>query len=177
MSENKITDNITTNVEGRDLIMERIFVAPRDLVFNAFSKPEQLASWWGPKGWQTENREFNFKPDGVWHYCMRCTDENQGEFYGQESWGKAVYQEIIVPEKIVLTDMFSDEEGNAAESMPETLVTMTFVEHEGRTKLIMHSRFNSVEGLQQVMEMGIVEGCASQFSRLDDLLKKRQQIR
>jgi uncharacterized protein YndB with AHSA1/START domain len=176
MSENKITDNITTNVEGRDLIMERIFAAPWDLVFNAFSKPEQLASWWGPKGWQTENREFNFKPDGVWHYCMRCTDENQGEFYGQESWGKAVYQEIIVPEKIVLTDMFSDEEGNAADGMPVTLVTLTFVEHKGKTKLIMSSRFASVEGLQQVMEMGVVQGCASQFYRLDDLLEKLQQI-
>jgi uncharacterized protein YndB with AHSA1/START domain len=77
---------------------------------------------------------------------MRCTDENQGEFYGQESWGKAVYQEITVPEKIVLTDMFADEEGNSADGMPVTLVTFTFVEHEGKTKLIMRSRFASVGG-------------------------------
>jgi uncharacterized protein YndB with AHSA1/START domain len=107
---------------------------------------------------------------------MRCTDENQGEFHGQESWGKAVYQEIIVPEKIVLTDMFADEEGNAAEGMPVTLVTMTFDEHEVKTKLIMRSRFASVEGLQQVMKMVVVQGCTSQFSRLDDLLEKLQKI-
>lgn len=68
-------------------------------------------------------------------------------------------------------DMFADEEGNAAEGMPVTLVTLTFVEHEGKTKLIMRSRFASAEGLQQVMGMGIVQGCASQFYRLDDLLK------
>ncbi|WP_440971234.1 SRPBCC family protein [Peribacillus frigoritolerans] len=65
-----------------------------------------MAEWWGPSGWQTENRAFNFKSDGLWHYCMPCTDENQGEFYDQES----VYQEITVPEKIVLTDMFADED-------------------------------------------------------------------
>ncbi|OAH63138.1 hypothetical protein AWH49_07320 [Domibacillus aminovorans] len=104
MSENKITNSMTTNIEGQVLVMERIFNAPRGLVFKAFSEPERLASWWGPRGWQTENRKFEFKPNGVWHYCMRCIDENQGEFYGQESWGKAVYHEIIVPEKIVYTD-------------------------------------------------------------------------
>lgn len=107
---------------------------------------------------------------------MRCTDENQGEFYNQESWRKAVYQEITVPVKIVLTDMFADEEGNAADGMPVILVTLTFVEHEGKTKLIMRSRFASVEGLQQVMGMGIVQGCASQFYRLDDLLDKLQEL-
>ncbi|MGE7592509.1 SRPBCC domain-containing protein [Peribacillus frigoritolerans] len=118
-----------------------------------------MAGWWGPSGWQTENRAFNFKSDGVWHYCMRCTDENQDEFYGQESLRKAVYQEITVPVKIVLTDKVADEEGNAADGMPVILVTLTFVEHEGRTKLIMCSRFASVEGLQQVMGMGIVRMC------------------
>ncbi|WP_251138036.1 SRPBCC domain-containing protein [Bacillus sp. ISL-101] len=101
---------------------------------------------------------------------LGCTDENQSEFYGQESWGKAVYQEITVPEKIVLTDMFADEGGNAADGMPVTLVTLTFVEHEGKTKHIMRSRFASVEGLLQVMG----QGCASQFYRLDDLLEKHQ---
>lgn len=131
MPDNKVTNNIRTSLEGRDLVMEGIFDGPRDLVFKAFSNSERFASWWGPSGWQTENREFNFKPDGVWHYCMRCKDEKQGEFYGQESWGKAVYQEIIVPEKNVYTDMFAGEEGNSAGGMPVTLVTMTFVENEG----------------------------------------------
>jgi len=88
MSDNKVTNNITTNVEGRDLVMERIFDRQRDLVFKAFSNSERLASWLGPRGWQTENREFKFKPDGVWHYCMRCTDENQGEFHGKNLGGK-----------------------------------------------------------------------------------------
>lgn len=166
--------NIISNVEGRDLIMERIFNAPQELVFKMFSEPEHLVRWWGPEGWQTENRVFNFKPNGVWHYCMRCIDENQGEFYGQESWGKAVYQEIIVPEKIVYTDVFADEEGHAVDGMPEITVTMTFIEHEGKTKLITRSRFASIEALQQVMKMGIIQGFSSQFIRLDLVLEELQ---
>lgn len=174
MSENKVTNGMTTNVEGRVLVIERVFNAPRDQVFKAFSEPERLESWWGPKGWQTENRKFDFKPEGVWHYCMRCTDENQGEFFGQESWGKFVYQEIIAPEKIVYTDVFADQEGNAVDGMPEMLITVDFVEHEGKTTLITRSQFASIEALQQVMDMGVVQGMASQFDRLDDLLKELQ---
>ncbi|CAM3841946.1 SRPBCC domain-containing protein [Mesobacillus zeae] len=177
MSEKQAANGITVNVEGRVLVMERIFNAPRSLVFKAFSEPEQLADWWGPKGWQTENLKFKFQPEGIWHYCMRCTDENQGEFYGQESWGKAVYHEIIVPEKIVFTDTFADKEGNAVDGMPEILVTMNFAEHEGKTNLITRSQFTSPETLQQVMNMGVVQGFASQFECLDDLLKKLQQIK
>ncbi|WLD92616.1 SRPBCC domain-containing protein [Alkalihalobacillus sp. AL-G] len=174
MSENKVTNNITTNVEGRVLVLERVFDAPRDLVFKAFSESEHLARWWGPKGWETENRTFDFKPNGVWHYCMECTDRNQGEFYGQKSWGKAVYQEIIEPEKIVYTDVFSDEEGKVAEGMPEMLITMTFVEHEGKTKLTTRTQFASEENLQQVMDMGVVQGISSQYERLDEQLQEMQ---
>ncbi|WP_205174707.1 SRPBCC family protein [Bacillus pakistanensis] len=174
MSENKVSNNLKTKVDGRVLIIERIFDAPRDLVFKAYSEPEHLANWWGPSGWQTENRQFEFKPNGVWHYCMRCTDKNQGDFYGQESWGKAVYHEIVVPEKIVYTDSFADEEGNAVGDMPKMLITMEFEKHEGKTKLITRTQFASVETLQQIMEMGVVEGTASQYSCLDDYLKEIQ---
>lgn len=174
MSENKMTKSMTTNVEGRVLVIERIFNAPRDLVFKAYSEPEHLANWWGPSGWQTEIHKFEFKPSGVWHYCMRCTDENQGEFFGQESWGKSVYQEIIVPEKIVYTDVFADQEGNAVDGAPEMLITINFVEHEGKTKLITRSQFASTEALKEVMDMGVVQGMTSQFERLDDLLEDLQ---
>ncbi|MGG3572464.1 SRPBCC domain-containing protein [Bacillus gobiensis] len=174
MSENKVKNSFTTNVEGRVLVMERIFNAPRTLLFEVFSDPEHLANWWGPRGWQTENRKFEFKPDGEWLYCMRCTDENQGEFFGQESWGKAVYHEIIVPEKIVYTDQFVDEEGQPVGGMPEIKITMEFIELEDKTKLITRSEFTSIENLKQVMDMGVVQGFASQFDRLDDLLEELQ---
>lgn len=172
LSENIGATSLTTHVEGPVLVMERIFHAPRSLVFKAFSDSTYLESWWGPKGWQTENRQFEFKPNGVWYYCMTCKDKNQGDFYGQESWGKGVYHEIIVPEKIVYTDTFSDKEGNSVAGMPEIQITMNFVEQDGKTKVIMRSEFESAETLQQLMEMGMVEGSVSQYERLDDLLNQ-----
>ncbi|MCH5583517.1 SRPBCC domain-containing protein [Shimazuella sp. AN120528] len=166
--------NIKTSVENRDLIMERVFDAPQELVFKTFSESEKLARWWRKKGWEIENQEFNFKPNGIWHYCMICTDK-QEEQYKQKMWGKVVYQEIIAPKKIVYTDVLADEKGNAVIDSPETLVAMTFIEQEGKTKFIMRSRFESVERLQQVMEKGVVQGFAPRFSYLDDLLKELQQ--
>ncbi|EPD49587.1 hypothetical protein HMPREF1210_03034 [Paenisporosarcina sp. HGH0030] len=103
---------------------------------------------------------------------MRCIDEGQGDFFGHESWGKAVFQEINAPKKIVYMDMFADEEGNTVDSLPEMQITMEFVEHEGKTKLISRSQFASIEALQQVMEMGVVEGVASQYECLEDLLNE-----
>jgi uncharacterized protein YndB with AHSA1/START domain len=171
MSDKKVVDNMTIYTEGKVLVMERVFNAPRELVFKAFSEPEHLASWWGPQGWQTEILQFEFKPDGVWHYCMKCTDKNQGDFYGQESCGKGIYHDINAPEKIVYADMFVDGEGNAIDAMPEIFVTINFIEHERKTKLIMRDEFDSIETLQKVKDMGVVQGVNSQFARLDDLLE------
>jgi len=174
MTRNQLSNKLTTRVEDQDLTMERIFDAPRELVFKAFSKPEHLANWWGPKGWETINSTFEFKPEGVWHYCMRCTDKNQGDFYGQELWCKSVYHEIVVPEKIIYTDAFSDEEGNISDSMPGNLVTLMFVEHEAKTKLIMRYQLGSSETAQEVMDSGFINGLRSSFDRLDDFLKEEK---
>lgn len=167
---------ISTKVEGQDLVMERVFDAPQKLVFEMFAESDHLERWWGPQGWQTENRTFEFKPDGVWHYCMRCTDESQGEFFGHESWGKAVYHEIVVPQKIVYTDSFSDEKGNIPGAIPDILITMDFVEDGDKTKLLIRSHFSSEESLQQMMEMGSVQGLESQFERLDGYLKEVSKL-
>ncbi|MCQ6268625.1 SRPBCC domain-containing protein [Fictibacillus sp. WQ 8-8] len=174
MSVNHGTNPLKTAVEGQVLIMERTFNAPRTLVYQAFSQPEHLSKWWGPKGWETEIRQFDFQAGGVWFYCMKCMDKNQGDFYGQESCGKAVYQEMIEPEKIVYKDYFADAEGKEMDGMPEILVTIEFIEDEGSTKVITRSQFASTETLQQVMEMGVVEGFSSQMERLDDLLEQLQ---
>ncbi len=174
MSESKVSNSIKTNVEGRNLIIERIFDAPRELVFKAFSEKEHLENWWGPKGWKTTVQQFEFKLGGIWHYCMLCEDKNQGDFYGQESWGISTYREIVEPEKIVYTDAFSDAEGNKADGMPELLVTMTFLDHDGKTKLVSRTEFATEEALKQVMDMGVVQGVTSQYERFEDYLKQIQ---
>ncbi|WP_240422260.1 SRPBCC family protein, partial [Paenibacillus periandrae] len=84
-----------------------------------------------PRGWDLPICNLDFQVGGVWHFCMKCVDENQGQFFGMESWGKAVYKEIVEPEKIVLVDSFSDAEGNTNESMPSTEVTLEFIDLGG----------------------------------------------
>ena len=102
---------------------------------------------------------------------MECRDQNQGEFYGRKSCGKAVFQEIAAPEKIVYTDMFTDEEGNVVPGMPEILNEVYFQERDVGTKLITRSHFSSPKELQQLLDKGMVEGFSSQLERLEDYLK------
>ncbi|MED4409068.1 SRPBCC domain-containing protein [Bacillus licheniformis] len=171
MSDHKAVHIVQAKAEGKTLVMERSFEAPRELVFKAFSGSVHLESWWGPKGWQTANSRFEFQPDGVWLYCMECRDQNQGEFYGRKSCGKAVFQEIAAPEKIVYTDMFTDEEGYVVPGMPEILNEVYFQERDVGTKLITRSHFSSPKELQQLLDKGMVEGFSSQLERLEDYLK------
>lgn len=162
---------LTSRTEGRDLILEREFNAPRELVFEAFSKAEHLKKWWSPEGWSTPVCEMDFRPGGTWRYCMKCTDESQEE-YGMESWGKAVYQEIIEPEKIVQIDSFTDSEGNIAEEMPSTKMTINFIEQDGKTKLISRSEYASAESLQAVLDMGVLEGVTETWGKLANVVEE-----
>jgi uncharacterized protein YndB with AHSA1/START domain len=156
----------------RVLVLERVFDAPRDLVFKMFKEPEHLKRWWGPKGWELPVCNIDFRPGGVWHYCMKCIDKNQGDFYGMESWGKGVYKEIVEPESIAYTDYFSDAEGNENADLPATEVAMEFVDLNGKTKLISRSQYVSAEALKTVMDMGMLQGITETWDRLAESLNE-----
>ncbi|WP_163854125.1 SRPBCC domain-containing protein [Paenibacillus elgii] len=168
MSKNEIISSVEND---RILVLERVFDAPRDLVFRMFKEPEHLKRWWGPKGWEVPVCNIDFRPGGVWHYCMKCVDQNQGQFYGMESWGKGVYKEIAEPETIVYNDYFSDTEGNINESMPATLIAMEFIDLGGKTKLVNRSEYASAEALKTVMDMGMLQGITETWNRLGELLE------
>lgn len=154
----------------RVLVLERLFAAPRDLVFQMLKEPEHLKRWWGPRGWEVPVCTVDFRPGGVWHYCMQCVDQNQGDYYGMESWGKGVYQEIVEPEKIVYTDFFSDAEGSIDASLPSTEVTLEFIDLGGQTKLVSRAVYVSAEALQTVMDMGMLQGITETWDRLEERL-------
>ncbi|TBL68221.1 SRPBCC domain-containing protein [Paenibacillus thalictri] len=156
---------MTTKVEGKVLVLERTFQAPRELVFAMFKEPKHLARWWGPKGWTLPVCTIDFRPGGVWHYCMRSADGRM------ESWGKAVYHEIVEPERIVYVDYFSDENGNEAEDMPETLIAMEFIERDGKTTIVNRAQYASAEALQKVLDMGMLAGITETWDRLESLLQ------
>ena len=78
MSNNTMVSRVENE---RVLVLERIFDAPRDLVFKMFKEAEHLKRWWGPRGWEIPVCTVDFRPGGVWHYCMKCVDQNQGQFF------------------------------------------------------------------------------------------------
>ncbi|HET7578973.1 MAG TPA: SRPBCC domain-containing protein, partial [Bacillales bacterium] len=124
MSQEKV-NNKTVEASQNELVVKRIFDAPRDLVFEAWSQPEHLAEWWGPKGYTMQIAKFDLRPGGIFHYNQRSPE-------GEEAWGKFDYREIVKPEKLVFTNSFSDEEGNTVRApfnpaWPlEILNTLTF---------------------------------------------------
>jgi uncharacterized protein YndB with AHSA1/START domain len=144
----------------REFLVERIFNAPRPMVFEVFSKAEHLKQWFGPKGWSLPVCKLDFRPGGTWHYCMLGPQ-------GEESWGKAVYREIVEPERIVYTDVFADAHGNKVEGTPEALVTLTFVALNGQTRLINHVLYNTPDELDAVLNMGMIEGLGQTWDRLE----------
>ncbi|OAB40247.1 SRPBCC domain-containing protein [Paenibacillus antarcticus] len=170
-----LVNQMVSKVDGNTLILERVFQAPRELVFKAFSDAEHLKHWWGPKGWTIPVCNMDFRPGGTWHYCMKCEDKTQGDFYGMESWGKAHYREISAPSQIIFTDCFSDAEGNVMDNMPETLVTLDFIEKDGKTKLVNTAIYTSPEALQTVLDMGMIQGMSETLDNLVVHLEKIQK--
>ncbi|WP_431803156.1 SRPBCC domain-containing protein [Halobacillus andaensis] len=154
------------------LVLERSFDAPRDIVFKMFKDPEHLKHWWGPNGWELPVCQVDFRPGGTWHFCMKCMDQNQGEYYGMESWGKVVYKDIIEPELITYTDYFSDAEGNIDETMPSSEITLEFIDVDGKTKLVNRTEYESAEALNKVMDMGMLQGITETWNRLEEHLKE-----
>lgn len=119
----------------RVLVLERVFDAPRDVVWSVWTDPEHARRWWGPKGFDVVHLEMDIRPGGGWRKCMRSPD-------GRESWRGGVFREVVRPERLVFTYASDDLDGTLGH---ETLVTLTLVELEGKTKLTLHQAvFESV---------------------------------
>lgn len=162
-------NEMTQTVENdKVLVLERVFDAPRELVFEMFSDCKHLKHWWGPRGWELPVCKMDFRPGGTWLYCMKCVDENQGDFFGMESWGKQVFREIDAPRSLSYTDYFADEEGNVNDSLPATDATVEFIEQGGKTKIVSRSTYASAEALKTVMDMGMIQGITETWDRLEE---------
>ncbi len=119
------------------LAISRVFEAPRSQVFEAWTEPEHVVYWWGPKDFTCPVCKIDLRPGGAYLNCMRSPD-------GQEFWSQGVYREIVVPERIVCTDSFADEQGRpvspehygmSAAWPAEALLVAEFSEHKGKTML------------------------------------------
>ncbi len=125
--------------EEQELVITRTFDAPRELVWKAWTDPEQVMRWWGPKNFTSPTARIDLRVGGKYLFCMR--DPN-----GRDFWSTGVYREIVPPERLVYTDSFADEHGNVvpashygmAEDFPlEMDVIVTFEEQDGKTTMTL----------------------------------------
>jgi uncharacterized protein YndB with AHSA1/START domain len=127
------------NSRQAGLVISRILDAPPSLVFRSWTNPKYLVSWWGPKGFTAPLCNIDLRIGGKYHFCMRSPE-------GKDYYSTGVYREIVNPRRIVCTDSFADEKGNVVPATHygmggdfplEMLVTVTFEEIEGKTKMTL----------------------------------------
>jgi uncharacterized protein YndB with AHSA1/START domain len=137
----------------QEIVIARVFDAPRNLVFKAWTEPERLMRWWGPQGFTAPVCRTDPRPGGVFHCCMRSPE-------GTDFWSKGVYREVAEPERIVCTDFFSDDAGNVVEPTRygmsagwprEALLTLTFAEQAGKTRLTLRHSVGSAPASEREM--------------------------
>lgn len=146
-----------------EIVVTRIFDAPRELLWKVWTQPEHLVHWFGSEDWMLVECEIDLRPGGIWKYCM------QGPT-GGKSWGLAVYHEVVEPERLVYTDYFADAEGNPVEGMPEALVTVKFSKNQGKTTYTSASRYRTTEERDRVLRMGLEKGLRAALERVERYL-------
>ena len=146
-SENK-------TVRDTELVINRTFDAPRDLVWKAWT--ERMDQWSAPRGFTIPVSEGDLRPGGAWRACMRTPD-------GKDLWLGGVYREIVEPERLVFTHAWNNESGQPG---PETLVTVTFAERNGKTDMhFTQTGFTSDESRE-----GHNGGWNESFDKLEEML-------
>lgn len=153
------TDTTTIYSEGGDLVFERTFDAPRALVWKAFTDPDLVPRWWGPKGTTAEVVEMDVRPGGKWRYVSHSPDRDDVAFYGE-------YLEVAPPERYRWTFMF-DVEGIGPQGGPETF---TFEDVDGKTKVRSVGDMGSPEAIEGALASGLVGGAIETWDRVEALL-------
>lgn len=166
-SFDKLVENIVSSDRTRiiaepgkqEVVITRVFDAPRTLVFKAYTDPNLIPEWWGPKRFTTKIDKMDVKPGGLWRFVQRDTAGSKYAFHG-------VYHEILSPERIVDTFEFEGMPGRVS------LETATFEDLGGKTKMTTRSVFQTVEDRDGMLKEGMEEGVFETMDRLAELLKE-----
>jgi uncharacterized protein YndB with AHSA1/START domain len=144
----------------REIVISRVFDAPRELVWNAWTDPKQIVRWWGPRGFTTTIYEMDVRPDGTWRYTMHGPD-------GTNYPGECVFLEVVKYERIVFSH------GGGKEGGPRTNFrsTWTFDAEDDQTKVTIRMVFNSPEAREFVVkEHRAIEGGNQTLQRLGEFM-------
>jgi uncharacterized protein YndB with AHSA1/START domain len=147
-----------TTPSDTEIVLTRVFDAPRHLVFAALTKPELLKRWFGARGWDLVDCQVDLRVGGAWRFVSRGPD-------GMDMGQRGVYREIMPPDRLVYTELFDDQ------SYPgETLITTVLVEQHGRTTMTSTVRYATQEGRDIVLSYPMARGVGESYDRLAELL-------
>jgi uncharacterized protein YndB with AHSA1/START domain len=146
----------------QDVVISRVFDAPRDLVFKACTGPELISQWWGPKAFTTTVDAMDVRPGGTWRYVQRGAG---GEDYGFHG----VYHDVTPPERLIYTFEFEPMPGHVA------LDTVTLEDLDGRTKVTDRVVYQTVEDRDGTLQSGMEEGMNETMDRFTELVEEMQK--
>lgn len=153
MAANAATTQVATPSD-REVVVTRLFNAPRHLVFKAWTDPKYLPQWMlGPEGWTMPVCETDLRPGGAWHFMWRKSD-------GTEMSMSGVYREVVPPERVVSAESWGGD-------WPETLNTLVLTEEGGKTKVTITILYPSKEARDAALKTGMTKGMSSSFDRLE----------
>ncbi len=150
---------VLTTPSDREIVSERVFDAPRERVFTAFTDPELIPEWWGPRRLTTTVDKMDVRRGGAWRFVSR--DSN-----GEEQGFRGTYREVTPPERVVQTFEW--------EGMPGHVIveTVTFEDLGGRTRVTNISLFHTNEERDGMVASGMESGLTESHDRLDEVLAK-----
>ena len=142
----------------QDIVITRVFDAPREVVFKALTDPNLIPSWWGPARYETTVDRADVRPGGQWRYVSRDADGTEYGFRG-------VYHDIVAPDRVVQTFEFEGMPGHVS------LETATLEEVDGKTRYVGVSVFQSVADRDGMAQSGMEEGASESFDRLAEIIQ------
>jgi len=164
MSEKtQFNETVVTLPSDTEVQVERIFDAPRDLVWDCYTDETLVADWLGPRRLKMRIEKWDFRVGGKWHYFHIDEEGNEYEFFGE-------FREIEQPTKIVQTFNFVMEP-----QPPASIDSVEFIElDDGRTKLVGSTTFESKEQRDGMVQSGMEKGMSESFEQLDEILDSRK---
>ncbi len=157
MSEQTAGRSVLTTPGDREIHVERVFDAPRERVFAAYTDPELIPQWWGPRGTTTTVEEMDATTGGSWRFASQNPDGSKIVFRG-------IYREVTPPERIVQTFEWDGMPGYVS------VDTATFEDLGEKTKIVSDTIFHTAEERDGMLESGMEKGMNETFDRLDELL-------
>ena len=165
-------------MDDKGITIETVFNAPKELVYKAWTNEELAKMWWGPEGFTAPSIKMDLRVGGKYVFAIHGPE---GSEWDKDMYSAGVYKEIVPNEKLVVTDYFSDEQGNVMEpaeqgqdpNFPkEMTVTVLFEDiEEGKSKLsIIYDRPESEEQFQAMLKSGMKEGWNSSLNKMEKAL-------